>query len=151
QGTWKGTYGADGYNIIGDLASYPSYATVSPSGQSNYTWTSSTTDVRALHKASAGATDRIASCWYSGSSFTVDVNLTDGGSHVVSLDALDWDGNSRSEKVEVLDASTGAVLNTQTLSSFHNGSYLSWTISGHVVFRFTALTGNAVLSGIFFG
>ena len=152
QGTWKGVYGADGYNIIGDLASYPSYASVSPSGQSSYTWSASTADVRGLEKADAGATDRIAACCYNGSSFTVDVNLTDGKSHVVSLYAVDWDGTSRSEKVEVLDAGSGAVLDTQTLSSFHNGTYLSWTLSGHVVFRFTPLAGaNAVLGGIFFG
>ena len=53
QGTWKGVYGADGYNIIGDLASYPLYASVSPSGQSSYTWSASTADVRGLEKADA--------------------------------------------------------------------------------------------------
>ena len=80
QGTWKGTYGTDGYNIIGDLSSYPSLRhRESPRARRHYTWSSSTTDTRALQKADTGATDRIAACWYSGSSrFTVDVNLTDG-------------------------------------------------------------------------
>ena len=28
EGNWKGTYGADGSNVIGGTASYPAYATV---------------------------------------------------------------------------------------------------------------------------
>src|SRR5271170_3498234 len=76
QGSWKGVYGADGYNVVDNTTSYPGYATVSPSGASDYVWSSSTSDVRALQKA-ASSSDRIASTWYSGGSFTVDVNLTD--------------------------------------------------------------------------
>src|SRR5439155_776025 len=38
QGNWVGTYGADGYNVINYATSYPSYASVTPSGQSSYTW-----------------------------------------------------------------------------------------------------------------
>src|SRR5262249_51730728 len=90
QGTWKGTYGTAGYNVIADLASYPSYVTVSASGQSTFTWAASTQDVRALQKAENGATDRIAACWY-GQNFTIDINLTDGQTQEVSLYALDWD------------------------------------------------------------
>jgi subtilisin family serine protease len=152
QGSWKGVYGADGYNILENASSYPSYATVTPSGQIDCTWAGSTTDVRALQKATTGATDRIAACWYAGSQFTVDVNLTDGKTHEVSLYALDWDSTTRAETVQVIDAATNTVLDTETLSSFHNGTYLSWNISGHIVFRFVN-TGptNAVVSGLFFG
>ena len=46
KGNWIGTYGTQGYNIIGNAASLPSYATVTPSGQSSYTWNASTTDPR---------------------------------------------------------------------------------------------------------
>ena len=63
-GTWKGIYGADGFNIVDDAVSYPSYVTVTPSGNSDYIWASSTADVRGLQKASS-TTDRIAACWYS--------------------------------------------------------------------------------------
>ncbi len=51
QGTWKGVYGADGYAIANHATSYPAYAQVTFSGQSNYTWAASTTDVRALAEA----------------------------------------------------------------------------------------------------
>ena len=81
HGTWKGAYGGDGYNVLADTASYPSYATVTPSGQLSYTWTATTTEVRGLQKAAAGSTDRVAAAWYSASQFSIDVKLTDGQAH----------------------------------------------------------------------
>jgi PKD repeat protein len=151
HGNWIGEYGAAGYNVIGNAASYPAYATITPSGQSSYTWVSSTTDVRALQK-SANPTDRVAACWYSSSSFLVDVNLTDGRVHPFSIYALDWDTTSRSERIDVLDVSSGAVLDTRTISSFSGGEYLTWNISGHVQLKVTMLAGaNAVISGLFIG
>jgi hypothetical protein len=43
------------------------------------------------------------------------------------------------------------VLDTRTASSFHNGTYLTWNVSGHVILRFASLRGaNAVVSGLFF-
>jgi hypothetical protein len=151
QGSWKGVYGSQGYNIIRNAMSYPSYATVSASGKLDYTWVSSTTDVRALQKADP-ATDRIAAAWYSGTSFTVDINLTDGAAHKVSIYALDWDHLKRNERIDVEDAVTGSVLDTRTISSFDNGEYLSWNLKAHVRFVFTDLSGghNAVVSGLFF-
>jgi hypothetical protein len=87
QGNWGGVYSVDGHNIINHSVNYPSYATVIPSGKTDYTWASSTSDVRALRKK--GATmDRIAACWNSASNFTVDLNLTDGLSHRVALYCL---------------------------------------------------------------
>ena len=150
QGNWTGVYGAAGYNVIGSTSSYPSYATVTPSDQSSWTWAATTPDVRGL--LIPGSTSRIAACWYSGTSFTIDVKLTDGQVHLVSLYAVDWDTTSRSEQIQVVDGSSGAVLNTQTISNFHGGEYLTWNVSGHVQFKVTALAGaNAVLSGLFIG
>jgi len=106
QGTWKGVYGADGGAINGDTVSYPSYAQVSFSGQGPFVWNGSTADTRALQKYAA--TDRIASGWYTFSSMTMDVNLTDGNMHQVALYCLDWDQNgTRAERVDVLDALAG--------------------------------------------
>jgi hypothetical protein len=149
QGNWIGAYGAQGYNVIGNSSSYPSYALVKPSGQTSFTWAASTTDPRALQTASGSS--RIAACWFSSTSFTVDVNLTDGQPHDLALYALDWDGNNgRSEKMAISDANTGAVLDTETVSKFSGGVYLDWKIAGHVVIKVTRLAGaNAVLSGLF--
>jgi hypothetical protein len=69
----------------------------------------------------------------------------------VALYALDGDSNGRAQRIDVLDASTGAVLDTRVQSSFHDGQYLVWQLRGHVVLRVT-LTGanNAVVAGLFF-
>ncbi len=150
-GNWQGVYGADGFNVINDTSHYPSYASVTPAGQLSWTWTSSTNDTRALQKSS-NPSDRIAATWYSGTTFSVDVNLTDGSSHQVALYFLDWDNQSRSERIDVLDAQTGIVLDTRTVSSFSTiPQYLVWNLKGHVILKFTSIGGlNAVLNGLFF-
>jgi uncharacterized repeat protein (TIGR01451 family) len=152
QGTWQGAYGGDGYNVIdAGPPSYPSYATVTPVGTADYVWAASTADPRGLQKP-ANPADRIAAAWYAAGGFTVDVNMTDGASHQVALYLLDWDGGNRSERVDVLDAVNGKVLDSRTASGFGGGQYLVWTLGGHVQLRVTSLGGpNAVLSGLFFG
>jgi hypothetical protein len=69
----------------------------------------------------------------------------------VSLYALDADLSGRAERIDVIDPTTGTVLDTRSISSFQNGEYLTWDIKGHVQFRVTSTAGpNAVISGIFF-
>ena len=77
----------------------------------------------------------IASCWYTATSFTVDLNFTDGQAHQVALYLLDWDRQGRSERVDVLDPSSGAVLDSRTVSGFGAGEYLLWNVSGPVRLR----------------
>jgi hypothetical protein len=151
RGNWKGTYGTQGYVLEGDGQSPPSYApSTTVSGASAWTWVGSTSDPRAMQKAGS-STDRLAATWYSGSSFVVDVNVTDGQSHKVSVYGVDWDSTTRAERIDVLDASTGVVLDSRTLSGFNGGTYLSWTVSGHVQLRVTRTAGpNGVVSGLFF-
>jgi hypothetical protein len=151
KGNWKSTYGTQGYQVIQDTSSYPSYVTVTPGGVSTYTWQASTADVRALQKASS-PTDRIAACWYSGAtSFTVDLNFSDAVVHQVAFYFVDWDSAGRSLRVQVLDPNN-VLLDTQNLTSFVNGAYLVWKLSGHVKVQVNNLGGvNPVLSGMFFG
>jgi hypothetical protein len=151
QGSWKGVYGTNGYNVIDDTTSYPAYVTVTPTGQSNHVWAASTSDVRGLQKA-LSATDRIGATWYTFGTFTMDVNITDGLQHQLALYSVDWDsGGARLQTVNILDGATNAVLNSQSLSSFQNGKYLVWKLTGHVVIQVTN-TGsiNATVSGLFF-
>ncbi len=149
RGTWTAVYGKEGYGMAGVPAAYPSYAQVSVSGASSCTWAATTTDVRALQRP--GGNDRLAACWYSASSFTIDVNLTDGAPHQLAVYSVDWDYRGRSQRVEILDASTGVVLDTRAISGFQGGQYLVWTLSGRVKLR-VVNTGpnNAVVSGMFF-
>jgi streptogramin lyase len=136
-GSWRTAYGADGYNVIGDLANYPAYVTVTSSGNSQYTWTSSTSDPRALQKASSTA-DRIAACQYSATSFSADLKFSDTNTHQVALYLLDWDlfVGGRSERVDILDEN-GNVIDSHSVSGFANGGYLVWNLSGHVIIRIT--------------
>ncbi|HEV2762712.1 MAG TPA: SBBP repeat-containing protein [Pyrinomonadaceae bacterium] len=149
RGIWKGVYGAEGFEVVGDAASPPAYAQVGASGNFAWTWNASTDEVRALQK-NVGP-DRIAATWYNPASFTVELNLTDGASHRVALYFLDWDGGGRAQTVEVLDAATGAVLDSRSVSDFAQGQYMVWNLTGHVRLRLTRTAGNnAVLSGLFF-
>jgi hypothetical protein len=149
QGNWKGVYGADGHNVINDTVSYPSYVTVTPSGTNLWTWAASTSDVRALSKASS-TTDRIAATWFNAASFLIDLAFQDTAQHKVSIYCLDWDTTLRAERVDILDAN-GVLLNTQNVTNFHNGQYLVWQTSGQVQIRVTSTAGaNAVVSGLFF-
>jgi hypothetical protein len=149
EGNWKGVYGADGYNVINDTVAYPSYVTATPSGVNATTWAGSTTDVRALLKATS-STDRIAATWYAGSSFLIDMVFNDGLQHQLAIYCLDWDSTTRAERIDILDAN-GVLLNTQNVSNFHNGQYLVWQLSGHVQIRVTDTAGgNGVISGLFF-
>ena len=151
EGSWIGVYGSQGYNVINATngVDYPSYATVTPAGNTPYTWAASTNVLQALQNPSGSG--RIAAAWYASTSFTVDVDLTDGQSHDIELYLLDYDTTSRSEQIVLTDANTDAVLSTQTVSSFHAGVYMNYTISGNVLITITKTGGaNAVLSGLFF-
>ena len=150
QGNWRGVYGSAGYTVIADRTVNPPYATPVPTGEIQFTWQPSTNDVRALEKAS-NPSDRIAAMWYSSSSFTVDLNLTDANTHQLAVYCLDWFYTNKRQTVDILDVN-GNVLNTQSLtSSFHSGVYLVWRLSGHVKMRVTRTGGTiAVISGLFF-
>ncbi len=154
-GSWRGTYGANGYDIAADTSAtnpkLPSYATLSVTGASTYTWAKTTTATNALENAAN--TGRTATTWYSATTMSFNLDFTDGQTHKVSLYAVDFDKLNRSEQVQVINAATGAVLSTLTLSSFTGGEYVSVrNLSGNVVIKVTNLNPkvNAVVSGIFF-
>jgi hypothetical protein len=150
QGTWTGKFGADGQLIANDLNKVPAYASLGIAGDSTYTWTTSTTDERALQTAS-GSSSRIASAFFAAGDFILDVNLTDGKSHKISLYLCDWDDNGRAETVSTMDAVTGATLNTQRFSSFAGGVYAVYQVKGHVQMKVTRTQGiNAIANALFF-
>jgi hypothetical protein len=153
QGNWVGKYGNDGFWIANDLSSAPPvYANLNFTGTSAYTWNGSTSEKRALLTSPTGSPSaRIASTYYSNTSFTIDLNLNDNQPHLVALYLLDYDDN-RAESITVVDANnTSNVLDTQSAANFQNGEYLVWKIQGHVQIQVKATGGlNGVVSGIFF-
>lgn len=165
EGNWGAVYGADGYDLFGGPASLPSYAQVSAptmpgtSAGATGTWTTNTSDLRALEDApwySTPTTDRTAGYTTSsttgvGANFSLDVNLTDGNTHEIALYLLDWDGQGRGETVQVFDTGSGTLLDTESVSSFSSGEYLVWNLSGNVTLTVTGTAGlNPVASGLFF-
>lgn len=150
QGTWKGIYGSDGNIVVGNLTNYPGYVQATPVGCTQYIWADPTTSGIALQKANS-ATSRLAACWNASSGFGVYLNFTDGKTHRVTVYCLDWDAQSRVQTIDILDATSGQVLNSQVVSSFSSGKYLIWDLSGYVILRVTPSAGpNAVISGLFF-
>lgn len=157
QGNWRGTYGADGH-ILADgtnppeastISSVPAYASVGTSaGISNFEWASSPARLSTPQLPSP-STSRIAALWDSSASYAIDLTIT--GSKSISLYCLDFDYSGRAQTVQVLDAGSWASLNSQQISSFGGGEYLSWQISGHVIFLVTCTGGpNSSANAIFF-
>lgn len=150
RGSWKGVYGADGYQAIADVTNLPAYAQLTVTGNNTHVWAPGTTDTRALQK-NVG-TDRIAAAWYSRLSFSINVNLTDGNPHRVAVYFLDWDSSTRVVQVDVVNASTNALLDSRTMSTFNGGKYLVWNLRGNVKFNIILVSGvNCVVSGLYFG
>ena len=148
-GNWPGVYGRDGFRVVGGTTAYPAYATVTPQSAGEFIWAASTTDPRAPFNASTG-TARVAGTWYN-NSFNLDVNVTDGGVHQVALYMLDYDRLNRSQTLTVLDGGTNAQLDFRNLPDLAGGQYITWSVSGHGLFKITLNTPpNAVVSAIFF-
>jgi serine/threonine-protein kinase len=169
EGNWSGKYGGQAYILAHNnsdhptFANIPGYLIVTISSASIYPWADGTTDPRALQKPpGAAGTGRIAACWYSGQTFTIDIGVTDGETHRLAMYLLDWDGygGGRVERIVAVNATTGATLDSRTVGQakgdtnandqFRNGKYLVWLVRGHVRFTVTNLNSNAVVSGIFF-
>jgi hypothetical protein len=151
QGSWQSQYGAQGYVVIGDTQQLPASIQVTPTNQQEAHWADSSSDQRALQKASNSA-DRIAACWCSSGSFTIDVNITDGQTYQMALYVVDWDQQNRAEIVNILDPATYGVLDTRSVTSFGAGAWLVWSVRGHIALQITNAPGspNAVVSGLFF-
>ena len=149
KGSWIGTYGAEGEDVVGDTAVLPAYAALTTTGAATHIWAASSTAAAALQNP--GGSGRIEAAWYSATSFSVDLDLNDGQAHDLELYFLDLQSSpSRVEQIQISDAVSGAVLSTETIASFQNGVYLNWVVKGDLMITITRQAGvNAVLSGLF--
>jgi hypothetical protein len=146
-GSWKGVYGNEGYWMAGAPAALPAYTTVTtPALQ--WIWSSQTTSPLAL--AVPESTNRMFACWYSATQIGYDFRFTDGNFHRVSLYFIDATSSGRQQRVEVVNRDTGAIVDSTILTGFSKGIYLTWDLTGNVSIRVTAITVNAVVSGVFF-
>ena len=152
QGSWVGTYGADGYELAAwnggnDVVSMPGVASTLVSG-SRYLWASGTTDVRALQ--SADKSTRNAGTYYDPNQIQVQLNFTNAYSGNLELYAVDFDNAGRRETITVGNQ-------TANLSSdFSQGAWVTFAINvpagGQLTITVNHASGpNAVLSGILLG
>jgi len=153
---WYGPYGAQGYWIMGDVNNFPSWAPISSNGILQGVAPAGTTDVRALLLPGTGTGRELLQMYnYSNSSTNytpvdVDLSLNDNNIHQVAVYICDFNNYNYGQIVQVLNATTGAVLDTQTVSTFTGGKYLIWTLRGHVKLRFVPQGGwNSSVSAIF--
>ena len=126
----------------------PTSADVSVTGAATWTWALSTSDAVGLERA--GSSDRIKAAWY-GTAFSIDVNVASGRTEQIAIYVADFDNSGRQQKFEVVDQD-GTVLDSQVVANFSNGTYLVWSVRGHVTIHVTSIVGaNAVVSGILVG
>ena len=118
-----------GYDIVSGAVKIPSYATVTPAGQSTYVWTTTSSDTRAL--ATPGSNNASSPLsGIPGTSFSIAVNLNDGQAArgiATGKYRLDWDNKravqsrSRSPKRPALARFFGYRRRSR---SFNGGKYL---------------------------
>jgi hypothetical protein len=172
-GNWVGAFGSEGYWIYthpGDdsAKNLPDYATATFAEEQTYTWWDSEDgepaheddeELAALREASAmvrpDGNSRIAACWYETYNFTLTINVGDTP-RKVTLYMNDYDGYSRAAEVTVRNANGRSMQENPAqkvifdVDDYLHGCYISYEISGEVMFDFECFNGNVVLSGIFF-
>jgi hypothetical protein len=171
SGNWGKVYGKEGYVLCNyngnssDKRSLPSYVTsvnyamFGGNGLPNAaTWTTASSDTRALAPDSNNLNNRNAACYYTADPaasrntmiFTINTNGT--RDYQVALYFLDWDNKARRTAVEMFDAATlNLIAPVKVVRNFYGGRYLIYSYNKSVRFRINQVRGdNAVLSGIFF-
>ncbi|MEI7908398.1 MAG: hypothetical protein WCK77_02050 [Verrucomicrobiota bacterium] len=169
QGTWINSstgvkiYGADGYLMMGSnyvpISALPGYVSrLTYPGFLPYVWREPSAAIfpRDLQVPVAPYTSRIASGWYFWPGVTTDntivLNLTDSEPHLMAMYLEDADSIVRRESIQILDAASDALLNTQDLTTpFDQGVWLQWKITGNIKIKviLTADTNTAHM-GFFF-
>lgn len=144
QGTWKGVYGALGNYIFGNTNNLPLF--FNKDGIEQRLLNPGSTDVRGLTSVGVGVTTReLQRAYNQGPSGFVDLhldlNVSDGATHQVALYCVAWNSSGSTQTMTVKNATTGAVLDTRSLSAFDQGSWVVYNISGHVTITATPLGG----------
>ncbi|MBI3832159.1 MAG: PQQ-like beta-propeller repeat protein [Planctomycetes bacterium] len=132
SGNWKGVYGTEGAVICAEKAgAVPKCANVTVNNKvDSVPWANTQANTRNL-QLSGNATGRSITWWRAGEQMDVDLEFTDGKEHQVAL-YLPAGG---AITVEMQDADTKAILDTQTLADAKKEQYLVWNLKGQVIAR----------------
>lgn len=171
KGDWIGNYGSEGYVIAEENDEFnfmPAYAAMEFDGNQFYTWWDSESgkpaheddeELAAERENSAlytspDKTAKIASCWYETNYFSLTVSVGDAPKKV-TLYMNDFDSYSRSAEVTTKNK-TGKTMKEPAEKVFFDtdeyiaGCYISYEVTGEIMFEFDCYSGNVVLSGVFF-
>src|SRR5260370_17023623 len=156
QGNWVGTYGADGYALLGwtgssDLVSLPK-CRLAMDQPPRFQSAPGTSGVQVLE--SPDTTTRNAATWYDANQLRLHLSCPSAYGGTLHLYALDWEGAGRRETVTVNDGSGPQAANIST--DFSQGAWVNLPINvaagGTVTITVTRVAGpNAVLGGILLG
>lgn len=135
QGNWKGKYGSEGWSIVGAGEKIPDYASVKFINGADRIWTAVSKDMEALEQPSGNL--RIASQRYAGLHEIIELDFKDDNTHLISLYLLDWERSGRWTVVDAIDANSRKRIDTQNITNFGSGVYLTYKCSGKVQFRIT--------------
>jgi len=147
-GNWKGVYGTQGQLIFGAVTNLA----VTLSASSYLTFSDNSPNPNALeHPGTVAVTNRFFAAQYSGTEFYVDVTLPTGPTNRLAVYAVE-PGGGRIERVDLIEITTGTVLDSRVIGGLTNGTYLVWDVTGPVRVRCTRVGGsNTMLSGVFVG
>ena len=129
QGNWVGTYGADGYALLGwtgsaDLVSMPKCNLVMDQS-TRFQWVAGTSGVQVLE--SPDTTTRNAATWYDPNQLRLHLSCPSAYSGTLHLYALDWEGAGRRETITVNDGSGPQAANIST--DFSQGAWVNLPIN----------------------
>lgn len=160
QGTWKPLYGQRGNYIVGDSNNLGTGVVFSVFTNIQTIFASGSTDPRALQLPAHASTTRELARWYNQVSFptsvfgnvVMDLNVVDGASRVLAVYFVAYNSPSSQQRVEIRDGVSNALLDTQTLTSFDQGKWLVWNVTGHITINVIPL-GGAIgeVNGVFLG
>ena len=148
QGAWRGNYGRDGYQVAAAEALLPAYLKSFGPSTRTFIWDEPTSDPRAVQHVTGDM--GIASCWVDVQSVVNNWVFADGRKHLLSVYFLDWDSVSRKIDIDLYDDASSRLLDSQSLSDFHGGVYLSWVVQGRVRLETVSRLNDAVNSAVFF-
>ena len=171
KGDWVGSYGSEGYVIAqedDELNHIPDYAKMEFEDEQFYTWWESDSGEPAHEEdeelaaerensalyTSPDKTAKIAACWYETNYFSLTVSVG-GEPKKVTLYMNDFDSYSRSAEVTTRNG-TGKTMKEPAEKVFFEedeyvaGCYISYEVTGDIMFEFDCYGGNVVLSGVFF-
>ncbi len=150
---WRNQYGSQGQFFAGDdnsnaLASYVSG--ISITGNTGKIVKAKTTDKRALQKLQ-DVNSGIESYWNTTDHLDINLTMADTQLHTVTLYVADYERLHRTERVQLIDPTTGALLYSQDLFNFTKGAFISFNVSGKALIRVIRTGGpDAVVSGLMF-